>query len=104
MPAIASIPEASFVADEWATDRIATDMSQMMDGFIRYAGDWYNPCLSAWLDVDTATMPPIYMLSGRIYLLRLQEGTYAALRLSNFMNDAAFKGYMTIDYLYPVQP
>lgn len=104
LPDIASIPENSFVADVWTTDRIATDMSQMMDGIIGYAEDWYNPCLSAWLDVDTSTMPPIYTLSGKVYLLRLSDGTCAALRLTNFMNDAAVKGFMSIEYLYPVQP
>ena len=79
-------------------------MSQMMDGIIRYAEDWYNHCLSGWLHVDTSTMPPIYTLSGKVYLLRLADGTFAALRLMNFMNDAAVKGFITIDYLYPVQP
>lgn len=104
LPDIEAIPETAFVADEWTTDRITTDMSQMMDGIIRYAEDWYNPCLSGWLDVDTSTMPPIYTLSGKVYLLRLSDGTCAALRLTNFMSDAAVKGHMTIDYLYPVLP
>lgn len=49
-------------------------------------------------------MPPVYTLSRKIYLLRLADGTHAALRLANFMNDSAVKGFMTIDYLYPVQP
>lgn len=104
MPAVGSMPEESFVTDEWTTDKITVDMSQMMDGIIRYAEDWYNPCLSCWLHVDTSTMPPVYTLSGKTYLLRLSDGTYAALRLANFMNDAAVKGFMTIDYQYPVQP
>ena len=104
LPAISSIPEEAFVTDKWTTDKITVDMSQMMDGIIRYAEDWYNPCLSGWLHVDTSTMPPVYTLSGRIYLLRLSDGTCAALRLTDFMNDAAVKGFMTIDYLYPVQP
>ena len=98
-----TILEGSFVADEWTTNKITIDMSQMMDGIILYAEDYYNPCLSKWLNVDTSTMPPIYTLSGKIYLLRLPDGSYAALRLANFMNDAAIKGFMTIDYLYPVQ-
>ena len=102
--AISSIPAEAFVTDKWTTDKITVDMSQMMDGIIRYAEDWYNPCLSGWLHVDTSTMPPVYTLSGKIYLLRLADGTFAALRLMNFMNDAAVKGFMTIDYLYPVQP
>lgn len=100
---MASLPQESFVADEWTTDRITVDMSQMMDGIIIYAEDYYNPCLSRWLDVDTSTMPPIYTLSNKVYVLRFSDGTYAALRLSNFMNDAAVKGFMTVDYLYPVE-
>ncbi len=104
LPPIGSLPGETFTADEWTTDKITVDMSQMMDGIIRYAEDWYNPVLSKWLRVDTSTMPPIYTLSGKIYLLRLADGSCAALRLTNFMNDAATKGFMTIDYLYPVQP
>ncbi|WP_300905636.1 HmuY family protein [uncultured Bacteroides sp.] len=104
LTAVGTIPKEAFTADEWTTDKITVDMSQMMDGIIRYAEDWYNPVLSRWLRVDTSTMPPIYTLSGKVYLLRLTDGTCAALRLTNFMNDAAVKGFMTIDYLYPVQP
>ena len=103
LPAPESVPEEQWTVDEWTTDRITVDMSQMMDGIIRYAEDYWNPCLSRWLDVDTSTMPPIYTLSGRVYLLRLADGTVAALRLVNFLNDAAVKGYMTIDYLYPAE-
>lgn len=103
LPAPGSVSEAQWTADEWTTDRITVDMSQMMDGIILYAEDYWNPCLSRWLDVDTSTMPPVYTLSGKIYLLRMKDGTFAALRLANFMNDAAVKGYMTIDYLYPVE-
>lgn len=103
LPASESVPEEQWTEDEWTTDRITVDMSQMMNGVIRYAEDYWNPCLSRWLHVDTSTMPPIYTLSGKVYLLRLKDGTCAALRLANFMNDAAVKGYMTIDYLYPVE-
>lgn len=103
LPDIASIPGDAFIADEWTAGKITLDMSQMMDGIILYAEDWYNPCLSGWLDVDTSMMPPIYTLSDKIYLLRLPDDTYAALRLTNFMNDTATKGFMTIDYSYPVR-
>lgn len=104
LPSVNSISAENFVTDEWTTKKITVDMSQMMDGIILYAEDWYNPCLSKWLNVDTSVMPPIYTLSGKIYLLRLKDGSYAALRLTDFMNDAAVKGFMTIDYVYPVQP
>lgn len=104
LPALASIADEAFTKDMWTTDKITVDMSHMMDGIILYNEDFYNPCLSKWLHVDTSTMPPVYTLSGKVYLIRLADGTHAALRLANFMNDAAVKGFMTIDYLYPVQP
>ena len=46
---IGSLSEDAFVADEWTTDRITVDMSQMMDGTIVYAQDYCNSCLSRWL-------------------------------------------------------
>lgn len=103
VPSVSQLPDAYFIPDEWTTEVIRVDMSQMMDGVIVYAEDYYNPCLSAWLKVDTSSMPPDYTLSGKIYLLQLSDGSYAALRLANYMNDATVKGYMTIDYLYPFQ-
>lgn len=103
LPYLGTLFDDLFVADEWTTEQIRVDMSQMMDGIILYAEDYYNPCLSRWLDVNTSTMPPTYTLSGKVYILMLSDGTYAALRLTDFMNDAAVKGFMTIDYLYPVE-
>ena len=103
LPAVATFSPEQYVADQWTTQVIKTDVSQMMDGVIRYAEDYYNACISQWLHVDTSTMPPLYTLSGRIYLLRLSDGSQAALRLNNFMNDKGEKGYMTIDYQYPVE-
>lgn len=103
LPDIEGLSDELFVSDEWTTEQIRVDMSQMMDGIILYAEDYYNPCLSRWLNVNTSTMPPIYTLSEKVYILMLSDGTYAALRLTDFMNDAAVKGFITIDYLYPVE-
>lgn len=103
LPDIKALPDGAFLKDEWTTDRIAVDMSQMMDGIVVYAEDYYNSCLSRWLNVDTSTMPPVYTLSGKVYILQMPDGTYAALRLANFMSNAAVKGFMTVDYLYPVE-
>jgi len=94
-------PRGDYVADIWTTDRIAVDMAHMMEGRVVYAESYYNPELSKWLDVDTGTMPPSYTASNRIYLLRMQDGTCAALRLTGYMDDAGVKGRLTIDYIYP---
>lgn len=97
------LPAGTYTPDRFATDRIAVDMSGMMAGIIKYAESDYNDVLSRWLDVDTSTMPPVYTLSGKVYLLRMNDGTLAAIRLENFVNDENIKGYMTIRYLYPVE-
>lgn len=97
------IPEGEYVEDIWTEDRITIDMSQMMSGVILYAPSWYNPELSKWLNVDTSTMPPVYTMSGRVYVLKTQDGKAVALQLNNYMNDSKVKGFMTIDYIYPVE-
>ena len=91
------------VADIWTTDKIVTDMSTMMDGYLSYADSYYNPVLSEWLDVDTSTMPPVYTLSGKVYVIEMADGRKAAVKLSDFMNGAGVKGYMSIQYIYPLQ-
>ena len=91
------------VSDTETTDRITIDMSGMMDGVILYAKSDYNETLSRWLDVDTSTMPPIYTMSGKIYVLRLQDGTHAAIHLLGYANEQNTKGYMTFEYLYPLE-
>jgi len=98
---LTSLPAGDFVPDEWTAGTIVTDVSTMMDGYPGYAESYYNAELSRWLDVDTSTMPPIYTLSGKVYLLRLAGGDIVALRLSDFMDTAGVKGFMTIEYIYP---
>lgn len=91
-----------YVDDEWTTTKIVTDMSTMMDGYLSYAESFYNPVLSRWLDVDTSEMPPIYTSSGRVYILSTSDGRRAALKLQNYMDASGVKGYMTIEYIYPL--
>lgn len=99
----AGIPSGDYTEDEKDTgNRITVDMSHMMDGWLVYAVSDYNPVLSKWLDVDTSQMPPIYTMSKKVYVLEMQDGTHAALQLSNYMDASGVKGYMTVDYIYPL--
>lgn len=93
----------AFVADVWTTETIITDMSTMMDGYLSYEPSMYNAELSKWLNVDTSQMPPIYTPSGRVYVVKLADGTAVALKFSDFTNSAGVKGYLTIQYVYPFQ-
>ena len=97
------MPEGNYVADEWTTDRITIDMSGMMQGNIKYAASDYNTVLSSWLNVDTSTMPPIYSMSNKVYVLRLKDGTYAALKLVDYRDSNMNKGFMKIEYIYPFE-
>lgn len=95
-----SLPEGEFIEDGWS--KVTIDMSDMINDNIIYADSYVNTELSKWLDVDTGTMPPVYTLSSKVYLVRLEDGTLAAVRLSDFMSKSGVKGYMTIDYIYPL--
>lgn len=98
-----SLPQGAFVTDEWTTDKIIVDMSTMADGYLGYTESDYNAELSKWLHVDKSTMPPVYTPSNKVYLLKLKDGTMVAIRLKSYMNALGVKGYMTFDYLYPVE-
>ena len=82
-----AMPEGAYVEDVWTTAKIAIDMSGMMDGNIVYKSN----------------MPPTYTLSNKVYMVKLKDGTYAAVRLTNYMNASGVKGFMTIDYIYPFE-
>lgn len=102
--AAGKLPEAEkFVKDEWTTNKIAIDMSGMMEGNIVYTDSYYNAALSSWLNVDTSTMPPIYTMSSQVYLLRLKDNTYAAIRFTNYTNAKGIKGYIDFDFSYPIE-
>ena len=92
-----------YVADVWTTEKIVIDMSTMMDGYLGYIASDYNAELSKWLNVDTSTMPPIYTPSDKVYLIRLKNGTLAAVKLADYMDSAGVKGFMTIQYIYPFE-
>ena len=92
--------EGVFEAD--TAGRVVVDMSTMMDGYLGYHDSNINKVLSRWINVDTSTMPPIYTLSGKVYVLRLDDGTFAALLFTDFMDEASVKGIITIKYVYPL--
>ena len=71
------IPQGNYTADTpGTTDKITIDLSDMYNGTIRYACSDYNSVLSQWL--SRKGMPPTYTLSGKVYVLRLKDGTHAA--------------------------
>lgn len=103
LKASGKIPEGSYVEDVWEEQKVAIDMSGMLEGNIKYLPSFYNQELSKWLFVDTSGMPPTYTPSNKVYVIKLKDNTYAGIRLSNFMNAEGVKGFMTINYIYPLE-
>ncbi len=97
-----SMPTGDYVEDVWTTEQIIVDMSGMMDGVLGYAESWYNEELSKWIDVDLSVMPPIYTMSYKVYALKLADGTNLALKLASYLSGST-KGYLTIEYIYPLE-
>lgn len=96
-----TLPEATeYQADE--EGRITIDMSHMMEGYLTYDTCYINKVVGRWLNVDTSTMPPIYTMSGRVYLLRMADGTVAAILFTAYRHPKSGSGYISFDYLYPL--
>lgn len=102
LEASGAIPSGTYVEDSWY-EYVSVDMSGMMSGDIGYLACYVNSELSKMMDVDTDNMPPTYTPSGKVYVVRLSDGNYIALILSNYMNAKGTKGYLTIDFICPLE-
>lgn len=82
--------------------RITTDMSHMMEGYLIYDTCYTNKVMGRWLNVDTSTMPPIYTMTGRVYLLKMADQSLAAILFTAYRHPKDGSGYISFDYLYPL--
>lgn len=96
--------EGDWMEDEESEQCITVDMSHMMEGYLTYAPGHKNTELGKWVEVDTSNMPPNYTMYDNVMLLRLADGTYAAIQLANFMSTDSYqvKGWMMVNYKYPL--
>ena len=46
-------------------------------------------------------MPPQFVHNNHVFILRLNDGTYAALQLEDYLSPTGTKCYLTINYKYP---
>ena len=96
-----SFASEDFCPDEWTSHQCIVDFSGMFDYNIWYQASPVNLVLSDWVRMDFSTPPPKYEASRRVYLLRMQDGTVAALHMKSYMSEAGTKGILTIDVKYP---
>lgn len=101
------LPESSdafknetFVEDEWTEKEVWDNKDQMLLGLVPSQGIKINKVLSSWLSFKF-NIPPDYIPDSHVFVLRLNDGTYAALQLVDYLSPAGKKCWLTINYKYP---
>lgn len=90
-----------FTPDEWSENEVWDSQEQMLLCLIPSQGINVNKVLSSWLTMDIPPMPPAFTRNPHVFILRLKDGTYAALQLANYVSPSGVKCYLTINYKYP---
>lgn len=93
--------DAVFIEDEWNETDVWTVQDQMLRGLIGNQGIEVNSVLSSWLKVELPPLPPTFTLNNRIFILKMKDGTFAAIQLTNYQNAAGKRCCLTINYKYP---
>ena len=91
-----------FVSDSWNQTDVWTVQDRMLQGLVGNQRIKINTELGKWLTIDIPPMPPAFTHNGNVFIVRFSDGTYAALRLKNYISPANVKCYLTIEYKYPL--
>lgn len=91
-----------FKCDVWSDHQVIVDLKEMMGYKIGYQNSYFNPVITQWAVMDFSTPPPTYSSSGDVYILRMADGSEAALQMRTYMSPRGTKGYLTIDIIYPL--
>ena len=70
-------------------------MSGMMDGNIIYTESYRIAVLSSWLTLIPQRCLRYTPCQNQVFLIRLKDNTYAAIRFTNYMNARGIKDILT---------
>ncbi len=96
------LQQLSYTPDTWTENVVWTDNSQMLNCLIGNQGITVNEVLSSWLRVDLPPIPPAFTHNNHVFILKLSDGSFAAIQLANYMNEAGTKCHLSIHYKYPL--
>ena len=91
----------TFTEDEWSENEVWDSQKNMLQSYVPSQGIMVNKVLSSWLTMDIPPMPPAFTYNNHVFILRLQDGTYAALQLANYLSPQGTTCYLAINYKYP---
>lgn len=101
-PTAEAFVNAPFTGDEWSENEVWDSQEQMLNCLVPSQGIRINKVLSSWLTMDIPPMPPSFTMNNHVFILRLKDGTYAALQLANYISPSGTKCFLTINYKYPI--
>lgn len=91
-----------YTPDSWDESNVWVIRDRMLLGYVGNQGITVNPVLSSWLTMDIPPMPPAFTHNDEVFILRLKDGTRAAIRLQNYRSTTGTACCMTINYRYPL--
>lgn len=97
----AAFADAAFTPDEWNEVDVWTVQGQMLQGLIGNQGIKVNPVLASWLTVSLPPIPPLFTHNNHVFIVRMNDGTFAALQQENYQSPKGTKCCLTINYKYP---
>ena len=95
------LTKETFTQDIWSTTHAIVDLKEMMGFRVGYQNTMVNVPLTGWVLMDFSNPPPVYTFTDNVRILRMSDGTYAAMRMLRYMNDVGLKGHLTFDIIYP---
>lgn len=96
-----SFANMSFTEDVWTENEVWDSQSQMLQSMVPSQGIKINRVLSSWLKLKVPPMPPQFVYNNHVFILRLADGTYAALQLADYISPSGAKCFLTVNYKYP---
>ncbi len=96
------LTDAEFTADEWSENEVWSDASTMMSLIVPSQGINTNKVLSGWLTMSIPPIPPVFAHNNHVFILAMQDGTFAALQLADYISPNGTKCCLTINYKYPL--
>ncbi len=91
----------TFTEDTWSENEVWDSQDKMLLCYVPSQGITVNEVLSSWLTMQIPPMPPTFTHNDHVFILRLKDGTYAALQLENYLSPKGVKCHLTINYKYP---
>lgn len=96
------LEQLEYTEDEWNQTDVWAIKDRMLSGIIASQGIYINNILSDWLDMLIPPMPPAFSINSHVFILKLTDGSFAALQLADYMSASGKKCCLTINYKYPL--